>query len=133
MNYYLSSYEIEKIRKFSKNFYPFETCGIIGCSKINNKYFIVPLFLENKASNKRMNFRIKNEDLINGKNILYENCLKFCGFFHSHPSTFARPTQGDKNFHIGNSLWLIYSVCHNEIKLYQWNGFKFNERIILIS
>lgn len=127
MKYHITTYEKDKLFRVSKKFYPYEVCGILGVQRFLDKNCLKVLFLENRALNPKRNFRLVNNDIERGKGILHENHYRFCGYFHSHPSTRALPTRSDKNYNIGNSLWLIQSVSYGELNLFTWNGKVFSD------
>lgn len=127
MKYFITTYEKDKLLRVSKKFYPYEVCGILGLRKIIGKNCLKVLFLENRALNPKRNFVLVSDDIERGKGILQENNYRFCGYFHSHPSTRALPTRSDRNYNIGNSLWLIQSVSYDELRLFLWNGRVFSD------
>jgi proteasome lid subunit RPN8/RPN11 len=133
MHYYISIFDKDKIEKASKEFYPFEICGILGYMIENENCFLTPYFVKNRYGDQRYQFKINNKDILLGKLKLAEKDYKYCGFFHSHPRSYAKPSIGDRNYQLGNSLWLIYSVCYRNLKLYKWNSYKFSELILEIK
>ncbi|MGS0527662.1 Mov34/MPN/PAD-1 family protein [Zobellia nedashkovskayae] len=130
MQYFITKFDKQRIVDISNHFFPCEICGLIG---INTDKYLHPLFVKNEDLNPLRNFRISNGSVAKAKIELNKRGFAFIGVIHSHPKTMAKPTTSDKNYNMGNSLWIIYSVCYKELKIYKWNGRIFIEQKLLVK
>ena len=111
------------VAQYSYHAYPNEFCGILSSSPggiVSNVYPV-----QNVATHPPTGFKMKPEDMLNQFTLIVERHETFVGVIHSHPLTPPIASnedilglQGIKS----GSLYVIYSVLHNEFGFYQLIG-----------
>lgn len=90
--------QIAEIRQHGESDYPFECCGLLlGTFLDDRKTVVETLAISNAREEeaKRNRFLIRPEELLRGEKYARAKRLDVVGFYHSHPDDRAVPSQYD--------------------------------------
>jgi proteasome lid subunit RPN8/RPN11 len=131
---YLSSKQIDLLRKETEKQKPIEACAILFGKK-NQKYSMVKKIVVTKnrlQSHDR--FEVDPEKVAFALDEAEKNKLEFIGLFHSHSAP-ATPSLIDLKFMKlwGDSIWLILSTINNNFAAFYLKKNKVKEVLIKIK
>ena len=98
---------------------PYEACAILLGNKNEKIWETTEIFLTENIEKSEINFKVSNEQLLEGYKMAEEKGLDVVGIFHSHPKSLPSPSNTDMKFMKGNPIpWIIYSGLTKEMKAY---------------
>lgn len=115
----LTEIQKKQLSEFANNSNPNESCALLFGSLKKNEVIVNEIFFTKNIEESPINFRISNEELLEGYKIAEQKKLEVVGIFHSHPHSEAIPSSTDKKFMHSNPVaWLIYSNIKDDFKAY---------------
>ncbi len=104
--------------KLAKNSLPYESCGLLFGSVLNNKIMVT--FVEQMKNIKKSSteFSIDTDELFQKYRTLVDNKFDIVGIFHSHPGH-PVPSNTDLLYmEINPIIWVIYSTTVNKLRAF---------------
>ena len=99
---------------------PNEACAIIFGIKKDENFSVEKIFLTENTEKSPVNFTISAEQILEADKIEKESSLKIISIFHSHPNSYAYPSDTDKKFmDLNPVIWIIYSGVSKEFKAFR--------------
>ena len=119
MQIVLTKSQLDILSKQAKEHSPNECCSLLFGKTKENKGVVSEVFPAENIENSQVNFRISNDQLIQGYENAEQKKLEVIGIFHSHPDSDAYPSSTDKKFmQINPVVWVIFSIKSNDFKAY---------------
>lgn len=119
---------LSQLLKIVQAAFPREASGMILNHEITDSkilYFEQCSFNENTP----FTFCIRNFEIERVTNSIIGTNKKIVGCFHSHVFGKAIPSSFDiAASKLPGDLWAIYSVKYSDLRMYKWNGFKFENQ-----
>lgn len=114
----ISSSIQNELVKLAKNSLPYESCGLLFGSALNNKIMVT--FVEQMKNIKKSSteFSIDPDELFQKYRTSVDNKFDIVGIFHSHPGL-PIPSYTDLFYmEINPIVWVIYSTTVNKLRAF---------------
>ena len=119
MQIVLTKSQLDILSKQAKEHSPNECCSLLFGKTKGGKVVVSEVFPAENIEKSQVNFRISNDQLIQGYENAEQKKLEVIGIFHSHPDSDAYPSSTDKKFMQSNPVvWVIFSIKSNDFKAY---------------
>jgi proteasome lid subunit RPN8/RPN11 len=131
--YLLPIREVVALMSLAIQSQPNEVSGLLLAHDVRNST-VLSFVPTSMTSNTNDSFRISRNEIRHLETVLAESPLRVCGCAHSHVRTAAYPSRRDAHsVKESVNLWLIVSVAHQQLRLFEWDGIRFERKRLYID
>jgi len=126
--------DIDKIIDHSQKTFPIEACGIILGSRNNKVKRVAGVYSTKNILASETSYQLNPQEQLDIFMKADELSLEILGYYHSHPSWHAQPSNADRQkANQSCCSYVIYSNIDNEVRSFYWDGFEFRDEELIIS